>query len=93
MLTCIGECCLWCLEKFLDFINKNAYIQTAITGANFCSAAGAASGLLIRNCLRLGAITLCSSLFVLLGKIFIAVVTAVITALLIVGGDWMNITK
>ena len=26
-LTCIGECCLWCLEKFLDFINKNAYIQ------------------------------------------------------------------
>jgi len=29
-LTCIGECCLWCLEKFLDFINKNAYIQVLL---------------------------------------------------------------
>ncbi|KAJ1492672.1 plasma-membrane choline transporter-domain-containing protein [Baffinella frigidus] len=92
-LTCIGECCLWCLEKFLDFINKNAYIQTAINGTSFCTSAGVAASLLIRNCLRLGAITICSSLFILIGKIFIAVGTALITALIIVGGEWDNITK
>jgi hypothetical protein len=27
---CIVDCCLWCLEKCVKFISKNAYIQTAI---------------------------------------------------------------
>ena len=26
--TC--KCCLWCLEKFMRFINRNAYIMCAV---------------------------------------------------------------
>ena len=27
-------CCLWCLEKFMKFVNRNIYIMTAIKGIN-----------------------------------------------------------
>jgi hypothetical protein len=69
ILTCIGECCLACLERFLNFVNKNAYIQTAIEGSNYCTGAVAAFNLLLRNFLRLGAITFVSTIF-LQAKIF-----------------------
>jgi len=29
LLACL-QCCMWCLEKFMKFINKHAYILTAI---------------------------------------------------------------
>ena len=47
ILCCIG-CCIWCLEKFMKFLNKNAYIQTAIHGYSFCKAARSAFFLLLR---------------------------------------------
>merc|ERR1712070_116925 len=37
VLCCI-QCCMWCLEKCMKFLNKNAYIQTAIYGYSFCKA-------------------------------------------------------
>lgn len=33
------RCCLACVERIVTFINKNAYIQIALTGKNFCMAA------------------------------------------------------
>ena len=35
----VCQCCLWCFEKCLKFLNKNAYIEVAIYGYNFCKAA------------------------------------------------------
>lgn len=46
------KCCFWCLEKFVKFLNRNAYIMTAIYGRNFCSAAKEAFFLLLRNVVR-----------------------------------------
>jgi len=37
-LKCL-QCCLWCFEKCLKFLNKNAYIEIAIYGYSFCTAA------------------------------------------------------
>uniref|UniRef100_A0A8C3LNW9 Choline transporter-like protein n=1 Tax=Chrysolophus pictus TaxID=9089 RepID=A0A8C3LNW9_CHRPC len=34
-LLCCLKCCFWCLERFLKFINRNAYIMIAIYGKNF----------------------------------------------------------
>ena len=48
-LLCMCKCCLWCLEKFMRFINKNAYIICAIRSTNFCSSAKQAFSLLMRN--------------------------------------------
>ncbi|XP_025113577.1 LOW QUALITY PROTEIN: choline transporter-like protein 4 [Pomacea canaliculata] len=50
-LKCL-KCCFWCLEKFLKFINKNAYIMIAIYGKNFCKSAMHAFSLILRNVVR-----------------------------------------
>lgn len=50
-LKCL-KCCFWCLEKFVRFMNRNAYIMTAVYGRNFCSAAKEAFFLLLRNVVR-----------------------------------------
>jgi choline transporter-like protein 2/4/5 len=52
----IINCCLWCLEKCMKFLNKNAYIQTAIYGYSFCKSCRRAFFLLIRNILRVAAV-------------------------------------
>ena len=36
-LLCACKCCLWCLEKFMMFINRNAYIVCAVRSTNFLS--------------------------------------------------------
>ncbi|CAJ1410695.1 unnamed protein product [Effrenium voratum] len=38
-LVCTCRCCLWCLEKCLQFITEYAYVYVAVTGKPFCSAA------------------------------------------------------
>ncbi|CAG2231422.1 SLC44A2_4_5 [Mytilus edulis] len=50
-LKCM-KCCFWCLEKFLRFLNKNAYIMIAAHGKNFCTSAKNAFMLIMRNCVR-----------------------------------------
>mmetsp|Transcript_21923 Transcript_21923/g.28404 ORF Transcript_21923/g.28404 Transcript_21923/m.28404 type:complete len:512 (+) Transcript_21923:173-1708(+) len=49
---CCIQCCLWCFEKCMKFLNKNAYIQTAIFSYSFCKAAKEAFFLLLRNIAR-----------------------------------------
>lgn len=51
-ILCCCKCFFWCLEKFLKFINRNAYIMCAIHGKNFCASAKDAFMLLMRNILR-----------------------------------------
>uniref|UniRef100_A0A8C9ZCU1 Choline transporter-like protein n=1 Tax=Sander lucioperca TaxID=283035 RepID=A0A8C9ZCU1_SANLU len=51
-ILCCLKCCLWCLEKFIKFINRNAYIMIAIYGKNFCVSAKNAFSLLMRNVVR-----------------------------------------
>jgi len=87
VLSCIGECCLDCLERFLNFINKNAYIQTAIKATSFCPSAKNAVQLLLRNCLRVGTLNIISSVFIFIGKYFIALATGIAGALWIAALD------
>lgn len=51
-ILCCCKCFFWCLEKFLKFINRNAYIMCAIHGKNFCGSAKDAFMLLMRNIVR-----------------------------------------
>lgn len=51
-MLCCCKCCFWCLEKFMKFINRNAYIMTAVYGKNFCWSAKEAFSLLLRNVAR-----------------------------------------
>lgn len=54
----IIQCCMWCVEKFLQFLNKNAYIGIAIFGYNFCRAARTSLSLKIEN--AGGALVICA---------------------------------
>ena len=55
----------------MKFINKNAYIQTAIYGYSFCKAARTAFFLILRNILRVGAVNMGSEFVLVLGEVYI----------------------
>ena len=75
------RCCLWCVEKFMKFINKQAYIQTAMMGFSFCSAAKASFALLLKNVLRVATVSFVSEFVLFIGKLFIVVSTTLLTYL------------
>lgn len=53
VITCC-KCCLYCFQKFIQFLNKKAYIQTIMTSKSFCPAAKEGLFLVLRNPLRVG---------------------------------------
>ena len=55
--------------RCMKFINKNAYIQTAIHGYGFCHSARVAFFLILRNILRVAAVGIVSELVLLLGRV------------------------
>lgn len=46
------KCYFWLLERFIKFVNKNAYIMCAVHGKGFCRSARDAFNLLLRNIIR-----------------------------------------
>uniref|UniRef100_A0A8C6YSB8 Choline transporter-like protein n=1 Tax=Nothoprocta perdicaria TaxID=30464 RepID=A0A8C6YSB8_NOTPE len=71
-LLCCLKCCFWCLEKFIKFINRNAYIMIAIYGKNFCTSAKEAFYLLMRNVVRVAVLDKVTDFLLFLGKILVA---------------------
>lgn len=74
-LFCCCQCCLCCLEKCVEFINENAYIQCAIFGTPFCESGRKAFYLILRNAARIGAVSYVSAAVLIVGKLFIAALT------------------
>lgn len=70
------QCILWCFEKCLKFINKNAYIQTALLGTPFCTSAKNAFFLIVRNALRFGTVASLSWIIHFIGYCFITAGTS-----------------
>ncbi|XP_055956283.1 choline transporter-like protein 1 [Patella vulgata] len=62
-------CCLWCFERFLKFINRNAYIMIAIHGDNFCNGARKALVTIVNNALRVIAINTVGDFLLFLSKL------------------------
>ena len=65
---------MWCLEKIMRAINRNAYIMTAIYGHHFCKSCCKALGLLTRNLIRTAVLGSISFFVLLMGKIVVTVV-------------------
>uniref|UniRef100_A0A667ZUZ9 Choline transporter-like protein n=1 Tax=Myripristis murdjan TaxID=586833 RepID=A0A667ZUZ9_9TELE len=79
--TCI--CCLWCLEKCLNYLNQNAYAATAINSTSFCTSARDAFVILVENALRVAAINAVGDFVLFLGKVLIVTSTAFAGVLLL----------
>ncbi|CAL1537804.1 unnamed protein product [Lymnaea stagnalis] len=77
ILGCL-RCCFWCLEKFLRYINKNAYILIAVHGRNFCSAAKDGFFLIMRNVLRAAVLDKVCDFLMLISKLMVTGAIAVI---------------
>ena len=86
LLKCC-RCYMACFERCIKFINKNAYIQIALCGKNFCRSAWNAFSLIMRNPLKFGVVGGLGEVFILIGKIIISSVTTLICYLIITKTD------
>lgn len=77
-VSCCCRCCLWCLEKFIRYVNRKAYIMCAIYGSNFCMSALSAFKLLLANPAKTLILDGVSFFLLMLGKLLI---TAGVSAL------------
>jgi hypothetical protein len=89
-LMCCLECCLKCITKFLEFINKHAYIMISIKGDSFCKAAWEGFALTIRNLGRFSVLTLLGKLFSNIGTLFIMVASGILGYLVIDNYGFLN---
>lgn len=78
VILCLTRCCLDCLERFIKFITKNAYIQIALTAKAFCPAAWNGFFLVIKNAMRFGTAGTIGFIFEVLGTFFIATANGLI---------------
>ncbi|KAF5304006.1 hypothetical protein FQA39_LY01791 [Lamprigera yunnana] len=72
------QCCLCCFESILKYLTRNAYIEIAIHGYNFCQAGKQAFKILTSNALRVGTINSVGDFVLFLGKVLVVVVTVLI---------------
>lgn len=69
MWTC--RCCFWMLEKFMRFLNTNAYIMIAVHGQSFLPAAKEAFFLLLRNVVRVAVLDKVADYLLMIGKLVV----------------------
>ena len=86
-IFCVIQCCLGCCNKFMEYVNKHAFIQIALKGDSFCTSAFEGFGLIIRNLGRFSVLALVSGIFSLVGTIFITVASCIIGYFLITNVD------
>mmetsp|Transcript_36352 Transcript_36352/g.77383 ORF Transcript_36352/g.77383 Transcript_36352/m.77383 type:complete len:944 (-) Transcript_36352:135-2966(-) len=73
----VAQCCIWCFEQCIKFLNKNAYIQVAMRGTNFCTSARKAFQIILANLIRFGIVAVLGSAIQSIGYIFIMLGTTV----------------
>ncbi|MEW5314521.1 MAG: hypothetical protein WDW38_006013 [Sanguina aurantia] len=71
-LMCCARCCMWVLQKVVQFINRNAYIIVGVKGTNYCVSAAEAVKLIVTNALRMAVVNIVGGVLIFLGKISVA---------------------
>merc|ERR1719464_582528 len=76
-------CCLSCFECVIRFMNKNAYIVTAVESEPFCKAAQIAFNIIANEIAALGGLSVVLKFFMISGGIIITSLGAYLTWLLV----------
>jgi hypothetical protein len=71
IIKCL-QCYVACFERFIEFLNKNAYIQIALQGKSFCTAAKDAFSLIMSNMARFSIVGGIGNIFQAIGVVIIA---------------------
>jgi choline transporter-like protein 2/4/5 len=87
ILMKVLHCCLWCLEKCMKFITKNAYIIISMTGCSFFAAAKRSFGLIFNNLSQIGIVQTVSTFVLILAKLSMAVGSGVLMFMYIESND------
>jgi len=74
-IMCMCKCCLWCLEKFMRFLNRNIYIMCAMKSTNFCQSGRDAFDLVMRNLVRVVVLDSVCDFLLFLGKLVIVLIS------------------
>jgi choline transporter-like protein 2/4/5 len=80
-IMCMCKCCLWCLEKFMRFLNRNIYIMCAMKSTNFCKSGKNAFDLIMRNLVRVVVLDSVCDFLLFLGKMVIVLASGVLSYL------------
>ncbi|KAJ1456760.1 plasma-membrane choline transporter-domain-containing protein, partial [Pelagophyceae sp. CCMP2097] len=78
VVLAVVQCCLACVEKCLRFLNKIAYVQTAIHGVGLCAAGKKAFDMLAKNGLRVATVSVVSTFVLTLGKVAVCASAALL---------------
>ncbi|XP_068630522.1 choline transporter-like 1 isoform X2 [Battus philenor] len=78
-----GICCFYCLEKFIRYLNHNAYTIITIERCHFCKAAAKAFSTIVNNALQVATINSVGDFILFLGKCIVTAVTGIIGLLLL----------
>jgi solute carrier family 44 (choline transporter-like protein), member 2/4/5 len=79
VVSCLCKCvfcCVECFERFIKFLDHQAYIRIAMTGESFCSAAQSAFEMIWENAGRFTALGGVGTVFNFLGKALITCLSA-----------------
>lgn len=71
VINCL-RCCLACVERIVQFINKTAYIQIALRGKGFCESAKNGFEMAWSNPMRFAVVNGVGEIIMFLGKLMIA---------------------
>lgn len=71
VINCL-RCCLACVERIVKFINETAYIQIALRGKNFCSAAKDGFEIVWSNGVRYLVVAGVGGIIMFIGRVLIA---------------------
>merc|ERR1712127_483387 len=78
LVGCI-RCCLSCFDRFIRYINRNAYIYCALTGESFCSSALNSFFLILKNSAKFGFVEGIAGCFMFIVKFFISIMTTLVS--------------
>ena len=73
-ISCM-KCCVACFDRFIRYLNRNAYIYVAITSESFCSAAIDAFIMMLKNSAKFAFIDGIADVFMFLAKFLISTLT------------------
>ena len=77
LIGCV-RCCLDCFDRFVRFINQNAYIYMAISNESFCSSALNAFILVLKNAAKFSFVNSIGGVFMLIARVCIAIITTAV---------------
>ena len=87
VIMAVANCCMWCVEKIVKFLTKNAYIIVGIEGKYFCTAAFRSFKLLFANAVRFAVMVTVSFFMLLLARIAVALWSAMVCYIVLTNAD------